>query len=145
MSVFQRASAHAAVALCIILASSATSQARPEMAGETSASRFAAMDTDKDGKLSREEFFKAQPNMKDAAFEAIDADKDGFISSGEWEGFAMGHGKDGTAGDPHKQDGAPAGMGGGMGGGMKGGMGAGTESGKDGGKAPALIMPPSAN
>jgi len=142
MSVFHRVSARAAVALCIVLTGTVTAEARPEMAGETSASRFAAMDADKDGKLSREEFFKAQPNMKDAAFAAIDADGDGFISIAEWEGFAKGHGSDGAAGDPHKQSGAPAGMGG-MGSGMKDG--AGTESGKDAGKAPALIMPPSGN
>ena len=81
--------------------------ARPEMAGQSAASRFAAMDADKDGSVSREEFFAAQPQMKDAAFDAIDADKSGSISLEEWEGFAMGHGSSQSGGMPPKGDGAP--------------------------------------
>lgn len=68
--------------------------ARPEMAAQNPAARLAAMDTDQDGKVSREEFFAAQPNMKETAFDAIDRNKDGFITLEEWEGFAMGHGKE---------------------------------------------------
>lgn len=66
--------------------------ARPEMAGGSAESRFAAIDADKDGKISREEFFAAQPQMKDSAFDAIDLDKDGSISLQEWVDFAKGHG-----------------------------------------------------
>ena len=90
-----------AAALCLVLAASfAFSEARamPEMAGQNAADRFTAMDADKDGKVSREEFFAAQPHMKDSAFDALDADKDGFISADEWNAFAAGHGKDGGHG-----------------------------------------------
>lgn len=80
-----------------LLAVSGQAFARPEMAGQNAASRFETMDTNKDGALSREEFFAAQPQMKDAAFDAIDADKDGSITLEEWEGFAKGHGQGGDA------------------------------------------------
>ncbi len=48
-------------------------------------------DTDKDGKLSKEEFLKALPNMKEQAFTVIDADKDGSISMDEWIAFTVRH------------------------------------------------------
>lgn len=119
--------------LAALLLSPGAAEARPEMAGQNAASRFAAMDADKDGKLSREEFFAAQPNMKEAAFVAIDTDKDGFISAAEWEGFATDHGKS-EAQMP--QGHPPQGMG-------KDASGAeGASSGKDGGAAPSLLMPP---
>ena len=126
-----------AFALAATVFFSPAASARPEMAGQTPSTRFEAMDTDKDGKVSREEFFAAQPNMKEGAFAAIDKDTDGFITLEEWEGFAMGHGK--SEGD------APSPMGGGMSGKT---MGA-DDADKEGtapadGKAPALIMPPAA-
>lgn len=70
---------------------SCTALARPEMTGQTTEDRFAAMDTDKDGKVSREEFFAAQPQMKEGAFVAIDTDKDGLITLEEWKTFISGH------------------------------------------------------
>lgn len=82
--------------------------ARPEMAEQDAASRFSAMDADKDGKVSRVEFFAAQPQMKEAAFDAIDADRDGYITLEEWEGFAKGHGH---GGDMPPQSAGPAGEG----------------------------------
>ena len=109
--------------------------ARPEMAGQNAASRFTVMDADKDGKVSREEFFAAQPQMKDAAFDAIDANKDGAISLEEWEGFASGHGHGGEM--PPAGDGAsgmsmpPKGQGGGT-----------PPRDNDAKAAPELIMPP---
>lgn len=108
-----------------LLSVSGQALARPEMAGQNAASRFAAMDGDKDGKVSREEFFAAQSQMKDAAFDAIDADKDGAISLKEWEGFASGHGHGGDM--PPKGEGAPA---------------PGMPSQDEGKAAPELIMPP---
>lgn len=48
-------------------------------------------DTNKDGKLSKEEFLKALPNMKDQAFTVIDSDKDGSISLDEWMAFTVMH------------------------------------------------------
>lgn len=68
-------------------------QARPEMAGQTAQSRFDAMDENKDGSLSREEFFKALPNMREEAFGAIDSDGNGSISIAEWNAFFSNHGK----------------------------------------------------
>lgn len=71
--------------------------ARPEMAAQNADARFESMDKDKDGKLSKEEFFGAMPQMKEGAFSSIDKDGDGFITLEEWRGFAAGHGKDGKA------------------------------------------------
>ena len=48
-------------------------------------------DTNKDGKLSKEEFLKALPNMKEQAFTVIDSDKDGSISLDEWMAFTVMH------------------------------------------------------
>lgn len=84
-----------AFCLCFLLSLPSLGAARPEMASKFAQDRFAAMDADKDGAVSRDEFFKAQPEMKEAAFEAIDLDKDGSLSSLEWEAFAAGHGRDG--------------------------------------------------
>ena len=68
-------------------------EARPENAGQTAQSRFAAMDENKDGSLSREEFFKALPSMREEAFGAIDTDAGGTISVAEWNAFFSNHGK----------------------------------------------------
>ncbi len=68
-------------------------EARPEMAGQTAQSRFDAMDADKDGSLTREEFFKALPSMREEAFGAIDTDAGGSISVAEWDAFFSNHGK----------------------------------------------------
>ena len=114
--------------------------ARPEMTGQAVAERFAAIDTNKDGKISPEEFFAAFPNMKEAAFAAIDTDGDGFISLDEWLAFfkshsredskAHSHGPQSTGGadccPPEEQ--------------AKSGTGSVTEGNKN--KIPALIMPP---
>ncbi len=96
----------AALIAAALMTVSGEALARPEMAGQSAASRFAAMDADKDDKVTREEFFAAQPQMKDAAFDAIDADKNGSITLDEWEGFAMGHGSS-QGGMPPKDGGAP--------------------------------------
>ncbi len=123
--------------LAAVLLAAPAAQARPEMAGRQNATaRFERMDADKNGTLSREEFFAAQPDMKEGAFAAIDADKDGRVSASEWEGFAAGHGRE----EAH----------------MPGAMPRGTipqapapeakitpkASEKSPGQAPALIMPP---
>jgi Ca2+-binding EF-hand superfamily protein len=93
-------------------------QARSEMAGHAATERFTAMDKDKSGSVSREEFFAAHPNMREAAFAAIDTDKDGVISLDEWQAFFKGHGKDGDQAHSHGPDE------------------------KDKGRIPDLIMPP---
>ncbi len=107
-------------ALALLVSSApTTSHARPEMAAKSAAERFAAMDTNSDSFVSSEEFFAAQPQMREPAFNAIDADGDKRISLAEWEKFTAGHAK-----------GEMGGMMGGMGGGAKGGMG-------------GMMMPPS--
>ena len=87
-----------AVALATGLFVAPSAQARPEMAGQNAEARFDAMDANKDGKVSREEFFAAQPNMKEGAFAAIDADGDGELTLKEWKDFTAGHGKEGGMG-----------------------------------------------
>ncbi|MDD6088380.1 MAG: EF-hand domain-containing protein [Desulfovibrionaceae bacterium] len=53
--------------------------------------RFAAMDADGNGNVSREEFRKACPGIQDRAFDVIDANHDGQISEPEWTAFKSGH------------------------------------------------------
>ena len=125
-----------AVALAAGFFSVPPAEARPEMAGQNAEARFSAMDANKDGKLSREEFFAAQPQMKEGAFAAIDRDIDGFISLEEWLEFSTGHGKSGAMGgmSPMGSGHAPEGSSGAAPapGGTPGGS----------GQPPALIMPP---
>ena len=128
-----------AVALAVGFFSAPFAEARPEMAGQNAEARFAAMDANKDGKLSREEFFAAQPQMKEGAFAAIDSDNDGFITLKEWTDFSSGHGKGGSMGGmggmpPAEPGHAPEGSSGAAPapGATPGGS----------GQPPALIMPP---
>ena len=106
-------------------------QARPEMAGQkTAEDRFSKMDADKDGKVSREEFFATHPQMKEGAFKAIDTNSDNVISLEEWKEFAAGH----------KSSESGSGMGG------MGGMGGAapkeqSANGTGGSSMPSLIMP----
>ena len=52
---------------------------------------FNKADTNKDENLTKEEFMAAFSGMKDEAFAAIDTDKDGKISRQEWQNFAINH------------------------------------------------------
>lgn len=54
---------------------------------------LAGMDTDKDGRISRNEF-KAAHEGKDAMFPTIDSDRDGFISQQEFDAHHATMGKD---------------------------------------------------
>lgn len=128
-----------AAALAAGLFALPAAEARPEMAGQNVEARFDAMDADKNGQVSREEFFAAQPNMKEGAFAAIDADGDGALTIKEWKDFAAGHGKDSGAGAtggmpamPPSGSGAPGAATPDTGG----------QTGPAGDHAPALIMPP---
>lgn len=69
--------------------------------------KYGQMDTNKDDKVTLEEFQAAYPKMQPAAFEGIDSNKDKSISHEEWHTFMSQHGM-GRAGG--------GGMGGGMGG-----------------------------
>ncbi len=77
------------LAAIVLMASPA--QSMPGMGGGSSNDKFTQMDSDKDGKVSREEFKKLFPNMRDEAFVTIDQDNDGFISVDEWNFFMKDH------------------------------------------------------
>ena len=53
--------------------------------------KFSQMDTDKNGKVTSEEFKALFPNMREEAFMAIDKDGDKFISVEEWNAFMKDH------------------------------------------------------
>lgn len=77
--------------------------------------KFSAMDTNKDGFVTWEEFEVGYPQMRKPAFEAIDADKDNKLSHEEWDGFRNRHGQGGKGmGGEGMGEGMPKGMGGGM-------------------------------
>lgn len=61
------------------------------MPKDGSSASFKAMDKDNDGQITKEEFFEAFPNMKDAAFLAIDANNDEIIDQEEWDLFFVSH------------------------------------------------------
>ena len=117
-------------------------EARPEKAAQkTLEDRYTKMDANADGKVAREEFFAAHPQMKEAAFTAIDTDKDGFISLEEWQGFAAGHQSSSDSQADQEGMGGKTGMGGMGGMPPQGGKRAnGTGGGKKEGM-PSLIMP----
>lgn len=77
----------------LLLAVPATALATTERAGNV-VDKFVQMDKNSDGKVSRDEFFAAYPQMHEAAFEAIDTSKDKFISPEEWKNFSQGHSRD---------------------------------------------------
>lgn len=93
--------------------------------------KFTAMDSNKDGKISWDEFMAAYPQMQKAAFEAIDINKDTTLSPEEWEMFMARH----QMGKMNQ-----GGMGGGMGSDMTG-KGERPAAPGHGGAAP-LITPP---
>ena len=67
-------------------------QAQLEEQARKSAEQFyQKADANHDNKLSKEEFLKAQPNIKEQAFYAIDENKDGSISLEEWMAFTVRH------------------------------------------------------
>ena len=140
----------AALAVGLVFSfTAANAEARPEMAGENAlADRFTVMDTDKDGKVSRLEFTTALPNMRDTAFDAMDENKDGFLTLEEWQKAMAEHMRmsmppaGGMGGQGGGNATAPAGMGG-QGGGnatLPAGMG-GAPAGGATTTGPDLVMP----
>lgn len=84
--------AAALAAALLPLAVGGPAGAGPAMAGgEAGMDKFARMDTDGNGALSREEFKAAIPNIRDEAFAAIDENGDQAIGRDEWLAFLRGH------------------------------------------------------
>lgn len=82
----------------LLMAATTYAFANPAMTGAdpvaVAESSFASIDTDQDGKVTPEEFFKIFPNMRETAFAAIDKDNDKIISLDEWKAFYVGHSQD---------------------------------------------------
>lgn len=61
------------------------------MPGASGTDRFAAMDTNTDGRVGWEEFEISMPQMRREAFDTIDLNKDTAISKEEWDSFRKNH------------------------------------------------------
>ena len=77
-----------AAVLCLWAASA---QANPAATDTAKVDKFAMMDTDKDGKVSYEEFKAYFPNMREEAFAVIDKNGDKVIDRAEWDEFVSNH------------------------------------------------------
>ena len=123
---------HIAIAAVLCLWA-ASAQANPA-ADSSKVDKFALMDTDKDGKVTYEEFKAYYPNMREEAFAVIDKNGDKSINRIEWDEFVSNHSSGHMGG----------GKGGNMGG-MMGGQGAmgGTSMMPEPGRADIpLVTPP---
>ncbi len=120
-----------AAVLCLWAASA---QANPAATDAGKTDKFVQMDTNKDNKVTYEEFKAFYPNMREEAFAVIDKNNDKVIDRAEWDEFVSNH----SSGH----------MGGGKGGnvgGMMGGQGAmgGTSMMPEPGRADIpLVTPP---
>lgn len=76
-----------AAVLCLWAASA---QANPAAEGGN-VDKFDQMDTNKDGKVTLEEFKAYFPNMREEAFAAIDKNGDKVIDRAEWDEFVANH------------------------------------------------------
>ncbi len=83
----------AAAALCCVLAGAAQAMpgAGAGNAMEAAKATFSRADANKDDSLSKDEFMSAFAGMKPEAFTAIDTDRDGTISRQEWQNFSINH------------------------------------------------------
>ena len=77
-----------AVVLCLWAASA---QANPAATDAPKVDKFELMDTNKDGKVSYEEFKAYFPNMREEAFAVIDKNGDKVINRAEWDEFVSNH------------------------------------------------------
>lgn len=69
----------------------ASAQANPAATNAGKADKFVMMDTNKDSKVSYEEFKAFFPNMREEAFTVIDKNGDKFIDRTEWNEFVSNH------------------------------------------------------
>ena len=77
-----------AAVLCLWAASA---QANPAATDAAKVDKFAMMDTNKDDKVSYEEFKAYFPNMREEAFAVIDKNGDKVIDRAEWDEFVSNH------------------------------------------------------
>ena len=77
-----------AAVLCLWAASA---QANPAATDAPKVDKFELMDTNKDGKVSYEEFKAYFPNMREEAFAVIDKNGDKAINRAEWDEFVSNH------------------------------------------------------
>ena len=77
-----------AAVLCLWAASA---QANPAATDAPKVDKFELMDTNKDGKVSYEEFKAYFPNMREEAFAVIDKNGDKVINRAEWDEFVSNH------------------------------------------------------
>ena len=120
-----------AAVLCLWAASA---QANPAATDAGKPDKFTQMDTNKDNKVTYEEFKAFYPNMREEAFAVIDKNNDKVIDRAEWDEFVSNHSSGHMGG----------GKGGNMGG-MMGGQGAmgGTSMMPEPGRADIpLVTPP---
>jgi len=81
----------AAAVLCLW---AAAAQAAPDATAQPQADKpdkFAMMDTNKDGKVTYEEFKACFPDMREEAFTVIDKNGDKVIDREEWDAFVKNH------------------------------------------------------
>ena len=81
---------HIAIAAVLCLWA-ASAQANPAATDAPKVDKFELMDTNKDGKVSYEEFKAYFPNMREEAFAVIDKDGDKAINRAEWDEFVSNH------------------------------------------------------
>jgi len=72
-------------ALAFIAGSEPAAAQQPSAGGIRSEARFNAMDTDRDGRISRSEFVSAAQARAEKAFARADADGDGYLSKEEFQ------------------------------------------------------------
>ena len=77
-----------AAVLCLWAASA---QANHAATDAPKVDKFELMDTNKDGKVSYEEFKAYFPNMREEAFAVIDKNGDKVIDRAEWDEFVSNH------------------------------------------------------
>ena len=73
------------MSLCLFLIEAVPALAANTAPTTDAAKKFSQMDTDKNGKVTWEEFQKAYPGLSQSVFDALDADKNGGISVEEWQ------------------------------------------------------------
>ena len=81
---------HIAIAAVLCLWA-ASAQANPAATDAPKVDKFELMDTNKDGKVSYEEFKAYFPNMREEAFAVIDKNGDKAINRAEWDEFVSNH------------------------------------------------------